>query len=641
MRGEHDLSEYCLQDEGSSQVDSSEAADKSRPAWAEEDEERRRARSGHGGYSALPDEIYGDVVGGDSDDVLGVLGRSWQGGGDHPPNNAKGLGDERRERGDRQGEEGRDSGEEGGGGGGGEGGGNERDDSNSSRLDACIERNTDRGGEGGEAAAAAASYTRTVALHSATTGSIITTTTTNKNNGRQEKSSATGYARTSSSPFFPETDEDDDDDDRGGGARETESYPSSSATTPAAAEKPTRKGPLPGYGGGGGGVHNRRRSSGVSEEILTAGARALAEAAEAAEASMTTPSSATKSSSRYPCRQIDEGEMAGFSEDFARDRDGELKEGKGGHHPLPLPLPPPPHHHQQQHRLGPDEATPTSGSVGAYAAASTSAATSACAEYRPGQGWLPQAGVVDDEPTPRLYEGSHDAPFPDVVVGVHERACSPAGADGRFGPNGPHRPTLSLGSAAELELSGRGSSAERKQTNFGRCASGPLLKEGGTPYATTTPRYKATVADVQEAFERADTRLAREAAQISPRSENGEDGARQTRQLRGGGDAGDGQALKAIGHGAGLSTGLGRDGEVRPAVPSPREATVWIQCVSFSLLCAFLCHQPLVIAPEEIGVGHRLCSSTMVVLSKVTVSGYTHCSDNWMIMIPSCGSKRG
>eukprot|EP00752_Nemacystus_decipiens_P004745 g4323.t1 len=536
MRGEHDLSEYCLQDEGGSQIDGGDAKDLGRTA----EEEYRPALRGD---DALLCKSYGERTGqDDSDDPLGVLGCSWRSGGsDHTPTaaaaaaaagaaataGAKGV----RVRSCGRGEDAREGGAE---------GDKDVNDKQDSGSDGYVEGNVDdascgfgasRGrpaldSEGtaparqGEGEAAAAYHNRTGGFKSR-----------GSNNNRPQKPSATGHAR-GSSAFFPQTDDGAEADDDRGRTRQTTSYPSS-ATSSAAAEV-TRKDHLSGHGGGGGGIHNRRRSSGVSEEILTSGARALAEAAASARTT-----AAAWNSSRQRSRQESEGEAgsAGFSGDFTSQRHDE--EGGG------------------QRRLGPDEATPTSGS--AYAAVSTATSRT---EYRRRQEWPQEVGVDNDGPTPRLYGGNPNASFPTVVVGVDvdERAHSPASADAAFRPNGPHphphHTTLSLGST---ELPG-GGSAERKQASFGRCARGPLLNEGCTTHAAT-PRHKATVADVQEAFERADTRLAKEAAR-SPRSESSEGGCQQSRrQLRGGGDVVDGPASSVAARGAGLKACSGCDDE--------------------------------------------------------------------------------
>lgn len=550
MRGEHDLSEYCLQDEGSSQADSdakpklTHDGESESLAWAEEH---------HAPHDVPPVNSHGDGVGDDSDDAFGVLGR-WQGGSEHAqakapaagaPNSAKGVGGWR----SHQGEEARDSEEE------GDEGDNEQEDrwediagngedvgpgsvyfeeecqrlalslgpsgdlsrqidfaghvepSRSDYSPPNSEKKKDADINKYNVNGFSASHERLAVVAERTTGREGEGGATSHISSPQ-KPPIMGYVR-GSSTFFPETDDDDDD---GGSICDTIIYPS---PVTAATAKVTRKGHLSGYGGDSG-IFNRRKSSGVSEEILTAGARALAEAA-----SMIT-------------QQGEEG-------------------GGGG-----------------EYRLGPDEATPTTN--GAYAA--STAAT--CAGYQRRQRW-PHTVVVDGEPTPRLYGGTPDTSYPAAVAGVDGRACSPAGVEDCFGTDSTHRPTLSLSST---ELSG-GGVVERQQMRSGRCESGSLLKEGFTLYPM--PRYKATVADVQEAFERADTRVARGAAQ-NPLSDNSEGGGQRNRQLRGEGGVGGGQALKVIGRVAGLETGRSCNDEVRPTgfLFPTRE---WIRCSPFVRFC--------------------------------------------------------
>lgn len=533
MRGEHDLSEYCLQDEGSSQADSdakpklTHDGESESLAWAEEH---------HAPHGVLPDDSHGNGVGDDSDDAFGVLGR-WQGVSEQAqaaapavgaPKSAKGMGGWR----SHQGEEARDSEEE----------GDEGDNKQEHRWEDIAGNGEDVGpgsvyfeeecqrlasslgpfGDSSRQIDSAGHVEPSKSDYSPPNSETKNDADINKYNvngfsesherlavvaerttGREEGGGATSHTSRphkpsimgnvrGSSTFFPETDDDDDD---GGSIRDTRIYPS--PVTPATA-KVTRKGHLSGYGGDSGKC-NRRRSSGVSEEILTAGARALAEAA-----SMIT-------------QQGDEGG------------------GRGG---------------GGEHRLGPDEATPTT--HGAYAA--STAAT--CTGYQRRQRWPPTV-VADGEPTPRLYGRNLDTSCPAAVAGVDGRACSPAGVEGCFGTDSTHRPTLSLSST---ELSG-GGVMERQQMSSGRCESGSLLNEGLTLYPT--PRYKATVADVQEAFERADTRVARGATQ-SPLSDNSEGGGQRNRQLRGGGDVGGSQVLKVAGHVAGLKAGSSCNDEVRP-----------------------------------------------------------------------------
>lgn len=609
MRGEHDLSEYCLQDDGSSssQLDSDTKHNTTRDgekeslslAWADEQQ------------GVLPADSHGNGVRDDRDDAFGVS--SWgQGSGEHAPataataagaaNSAKGVG---RWRSDEE-EKARDIREEGRGGGNGRdvegnqegiGGGSvyfedecqrqvsslgpaaevprqkvdsagrvesnisgcspskreTNNDADSNNVNAhantgnssgfspsherptvAAEGTTRTEGEGG----AASSHTQTSVFSPSPSSSSTTT------NNRPVQSSNKEYAR-GSSTFFPATDDDDDDDvddgGGGGGPRQTRSNPS--PATPTAA-KATRKGHLSGYGDDRG-MHNRRRPSGVSEGMLTAGARAPSETASAT----VTPSAVEKP--QAPSGHQSVGEALFLSDDFAPAREG--GGGEGG-----------------QHRLGPDEATPT---VSSAYAASTAAI---CTGHRRRQGGWPQTVLVEGERTPRLYAGSRETPSPAAVIGVDERARSPGDVEGRFGSESPRCPALSLCSTEELS---GGGVTERKQMRSGRCASGYLLKSC-TPYGYGTPRHKATVADVQEAFERADIRVAREAVQ-SPRSDHGEGGAQQNRQIRGGGDVGGGQGFKdkVIGRVAGLSDGQRCINEVSPVgVSFPVRQRQWIRC---------------------------------------------------------------
>eukprot|EP00903_Cladosiphon_okamuranus_P008200 g7895.t1 len=587
MRGEHDLSEYCLKDDGSSssQFDSDPKGNAARDgetegllslAWAEEQQR------------VLPADDHGNGVRDDSDDALGALGW-WQGSSEHAPaaavaaaaaaaagaagaaNSAKGVGGWRS---DEEGKE-RYSGEEGHEGGNGRGiegnqegvgcgsvffeDGSRRPGSSLGPSAEQSRQNIDPAGrvESGRTGCSQAkpetndvadidsvnantntsdghgfspSHERPAvategtsrregegaAANSPTHTSVFNPGNINDSN-RPPKLLNIEYAR-GSSTFFPATDGDDDDDHAvaGDGPWQTTSSPS---PAPPAASNMTREGQLSGYGADRG-MHSRRRSSGVSEEILTAGARALAEAAAAVTGA---PSSAGKS--QESTQHQFAGKTIGFSDNFALASEEGEKEGG-------------------QHRLGPDEATPTAGN--AYAASAASAASTAViyAGHRRHPGAWPQ--TVEGETTPRLY-GNLEAPSPAAGVGVDERACSPgSNAEGRFGSEGPHRPALPL---CSTELLSAGGVTEHKQMRSGRCASGSLLKEGCTPYGYGTPRYKATVADVQEAFERADIRVTREAAQ-SPRSDNGGEGSGQHNRGargggRGGGDVGGGgQELK-------------------------------------------------------------------------------------------------
>lgn len=106
---------------------------------------------------------------------------------------------------------------------------------------------------------------------------------------------------------------------------------------------------------------------------------------------------------------------------------------------------------------------------------------------------------------------------------------------------------------------------EREQTRLARSESELLVNEGYALVPTPQHKYKATVADVQEAFERADTRVARGAAQ-SPRSDNHEGVVKQSAQLRGGGDVSGDQVLKVVGRVAHLTSGPGCNDEVRLVV---------------------------------------------------------------------------
>lgn len=566
MCGEHDLSAYCLQDEGSSQApgdaerSTAQDGEGESLAWAEEH---------HAQYGVLPgDDSHGDRAGIDGDAASRVPG--YRQGGREDAATAAGAASCAKGRSgwtSDRGEDPRARGEEGGAGGheqDGRSGGVESDGKDawlesvysdlgcdeaygrmlsslqlagkeSRRIDSA--GNVESSGAGHsspkgdpndvnastscgfsasrERLAAVAEETagkegagRAAASHTCT--KVSHPGNNSNSNNRPRKSSILGHVR-GTSKFFPTTNEDDEDF---GSTREPRGE--RNFVTPTAA-KATRKGHLSGYGGDG---LSRRRSSGVNEEIFTAGARALAEAA-----SMTSSAAGESNNQRF------EGKMVASSDGFAHGRD-EGRGGEGG-----------------QYRLGPEEATPTAG--GAYAAYTTASYNG----HRPHQRW-PQTVIVDGEPTPRLYGENHETSRTAAEVSIDERACSPACVEGCFGPNRPRRFTLS---STSTEFPTEEGVTKPKHMHPGRCESGSVLKEGGIPPAT--PRHKATVADVQEAFERADTRVAWEATQ-SPRSDNGEGGSRRSRQLQGDDDVVGEQVSTAIGGQAGPKTCCGCIDEV-------------------------------------------------------------------------------
>lgn len=244
----------------------------------------------------------------------------------------------------------------------------------------------------------------------------------------------------------------------------------------------------------GGGIGNRRRSSGVREEFVTAGARAFAE--EAARAS-----SGVEQKQRRTSKQMEGETIAAAAEDF-----GELcpEEGKrGGEDRRPL-------------RLGPEELTPTNGG-GARGAPTSSAADGPTGYYEmQQQAWHKQQRrqpqttneILSRASTPGVYVASLETPHSfEFAGGVNDNGeFSPTGVDGRFGSsnNRPMTPASTCSSPGDAR---RGAGDREAGFRPGRLVGGvsSRLPDGNMPLSP--PRHRATVADVQEAFERADTRF--------------------------------------------------------------------------------------------------------------------------------------
>lgn len=519
MRGEHDLSAYCLQDESSKQKDGDcmrivfHDGEDERPAWAEGQEQRHNQH----------------IEVGDTAGRFGVH-RHWAGSGEGAEagaaRNGRGMGGRRGFQayyeGDDKGKD--DDGDT------GDGGGFEDvhdGEENATHINVCLEgrqrfasslkQSRDLSGWEGLTHDAAATTNRAFGgmrepnrsgNHGCTPSlrprqlpqdvanshaNMPVDTRGRDGAGRAEhEQTAEQYAR-GGPVFFPGT----DDPCCAGGGR-GDSVPSGGAcddtSTSRMAAFPS---PITTFTATvhsvRGGIGNRRRSSAVSEEILTAGARAFAEEAARASSGAEQRASKMESDERF----------------FTAGHVGELcsggERGKG----------------DEAFSLRPEESTPTQ--VGARGV-STCDPTG----YYGGQEVLQKqhqhhqaVGITGGASTPVVYARRLETPRPLAIAADVVDEFSPASVEGRFSSNTSHPPTpASRRSSPSLGIAGRGAA---RSCDAGFC-SGSFVSEvpSGLPGGSTSlspPRHRATVADVQEAFERADTRVARGQDQ----SESGEE----------------------------------------------------------------------------------------------------------------------
>lgn len=555
MRGEHDLSAYCLQDENSSQLDSDSMrivphdGRDGRLARTEGQEQRHEQQlqvaDAVGGFS-----VHGRWAAGSEGAEAGAArnGRGMGGRGSYQEGYEGGGnkdGDEHRDHEDNDGFEDADDGEE-----------NARHTSacfeGRQRFASSLKQTRDPSGWEGLTDDAAVDGSRSFGdMFEANRGGNHACTpslfphhfeqhTTNSRNNTnmhadmRERVGAGGaggrqdakYAR-GNPVFFPGTDDSSvagggrGDSARGGGAGDDRMNVFPSPITPTTATAyPVRSG-----------IGNRRRSSGVSEEILTAGARASAE--EAARAS---------SGAEQPTSTI-EGKPILAAENFR-----ELRSDGGKREERAL-------------TLGPEEPTPTNGGARIV---STSATGGPIGYYGVQQTWQKQhfqpqtTGITSRASTPGMYVGELEASHPFGVAAGVEGEVSPASVE-RFGPNtnNPPTPASSYSSPGNIN---RGSGDRDSSFRSGRFSGGVSSSLPDGSASLSPPRHRATVADVQEAFERADTRLAK--GQDQSESGDGGNAAKGTPQR--GGNASHGQLRVAV-----SATSVGQAEKLSSNTPIP------------------------------------------------------------------------